>query len=169
MGKKNKKKNQVETNEISAENVDVNNNAENVVEKAELSQESKTEQVPEKEQKDVKKAEVANKKKKSKKDKKESKLVRRVKETGSELKKVTWPTFKETVKRTCVVLGIVIFFGVILFAFDYILTTLARLLSTGSVTELQKWLSVGLAAVIVVIAVVWIVVWAVKKKNRDRR
>lgn len=169
MGKKNKKKNQVETNELSVDNAEVNNNAENVVAEAEISPEVPADQVPAKEQKDAKKVDAGSKKKKAKKEKKESKLARRVKETGSELKKVTWPTFKETVKRTGVVLGIVIFFGVILFAFDYILTTLSKLLSTGSVTEIQKWVSVGLASAIVVIAVVWIVVWAVRKKNRDRR
>ena len=91
------------------------------------------------------------------------------KETGSELKKVTWPTFKETVKRTGVVLGVVIFFGLILFAFDYILTVLSSLLSNQGVTEVQKWLSVGLASAIVLIVVVGLVVWAVKKKNKNRR
>lgn len=160
MGKKNKKKNQVVTGEPVVENAEQNNNVEEVVEeKQEVSVKGQKEE-PKKE---------SNKKKKSKKDKKPSKAVRMFKETGSELKKVTWPTFKETVKRTGVVLGVVIFFGLILFAFDYILTVLSSLLSNQGVTEVQKWLSVGLASAIVLIVVVGLVVWAVKKKNKNRR
>lgn len=160
MGKKNKKKNQVVTGEPVVENAEQNNNIEEVVEeKQEVSVKGQKEE-PKKE---------SNKKKKSKKDKKPSKAVRMFKETGSELKKVTWPTFKETVKRTGVVLGVVIFFGLILFAFDYILTVLSSLLSNQGVTEVQKWLSVGLASAIVLIVVVGLVVWAVKKKNKNRR
>ncbi len=160
MGKKNKKKNQVVTGEPVVENAEQNNNVEEVVEeKQEVSVKGQKEE-PKKE---------SNKKKKSKKDKKPSKVVRMFKETGSELKKVTWPTFKETVKRTGVVLGVVIFFGLILFAFDYILTVLSSLLSNQGVTEVQKWLSVGLASAIVLIVVVGLVVWAVKKKNKNRR
>ncbi len=159
MGKKNKKKNQVVTGEPVVENAEQNNNVEEVVEeKQEVSVKGQKEE-PKKE---------SNKKKKSKKDKKPSKVVRMFKETGSELKKVTWPTFKETVKRTGVVLGVVIFFGLILFAFDYILTVLSSLLSNQGVTEVQKWLSVGLASAIVLIVVVGLVVWAVKKKNKNR-
>ena len=160
MGKKNKKKNQVVAGESVVENAEQINNVEQVVEeKQEVSVKGQKEE-PKKE---------SNKKKKSKKDKKPSKFVRMFKETGSELKKVTWPTFKETVKRTGVVLGVVIFFGLILFAFDYILTVLSSLLSNQGVTEVQKWLSVGLASAIVLIVVVGLVVWAVKKKNKNRR
>lgn len=160
MGKKNKKKNQVVTGEPVVENAEQINNVEEVVEEKQ--------EVSVKGQKEESKKE-SNKKKKSKKDKKPSKAVRMFKETGSELKKVTWPTFKETVKRTGVVLGVVIFFGLILFAFDYILTVLSSLLSNQGVTEVQKWLSVGLASAIVLIVVVGLVVWAVKKKNKNRR
>lgn len=160
MGKKNKKKNQVVAGEPVVENAEQINNVEQVVEEKQ--------EVSVKGQKEESKKE-SNKKKKSKKDKKPSKFVRMFKETGSELKKVTWPTFKETVKRTGVVLGVVIFFGLILFAFDYILTVLSSLLSNQGVTEVQKWLSVGLASAIVLIVVVGLVVWAVKKKNKNRR
>lgn len=52
------------------------------------------------------------------KEKKPSKIVRKVKETGSELKKVTWPSFSTVVKGTGVVLAVVVFFTVILFGFD---------------------------------------------------
>ena len=48
----------------------------------------------------------------------------KMKGTASELKKVSWPSFKETVKKTGIVIGIVIFFGIILFAFDYLLSLL---------------------------------------------
>ena len=169
MGKKNKKKNQVLVGETAVENTDANATAENLVVEAEADKQEKVqpEQAPVKE--DVKKTDTGSKKKKVKKEKKESKPARRFKETGSELKKVTWPTFKETVKKTGVVLGVVIFFGLILFAFDYILTVLSSLLAGKSITAVQQWLSVGLACAIVVIAVVWIIVWAVRKKNRDRR
>lgn len=165
MGKKNKKKNQVVAGEPVVENAEQINNVEE--QKVEQVVEEKQE-VSVKGQKEEPKKE-SNKKKKSKKDKKPSKVVRMFKETGSELKKVTWPTFKETVKRTGVVLGVVIFFGLILFAFDYILTVLSSLLSNQGVTEVQKWLSVGLASAIVLIVVVGLVVWAVKKKNKNRR
>lgn len=165
MGKKNKKKNQVVAGEPVVENAEQINNVEE--QKVEQVVEEKQE-VSVKGQKEEPKKE-SNKKKKSKKDKKPSKFVRMFKETGSELKKVTWPTFKETVKRTGVVLGVVIFFGLILFAFDYILTVLSSLLSNQGVTEVQKWLSVGLASAIVLIVVVGLVVWAVKKKNKNRR
>lgn len=67
-------------------------------------------------------------KKKIKKEKKENKLVRRLKETGSELKKVTWPKFPKVVKQTGVVLAVVVFFGLVLFGIDYLLKFLFQLL-----------------------------------------
>lgn len=66
--------------------------------------------------------------KKVKKEKKGSRLVRRLKETGSELKKVTWPTFPKVIKQTGVVLAVVVFFGLVLFGFDYLLKFLFELL-----------------------------------------
>jgi preprotein translocase subunit SecE len=66
--------------------------------------------------------------KKTKKEKKPNRLIRRLKETGSELKKVTWPTFPKVVKQTGVVLGVVVFFTLILFGFDYLLKFLFELL-----------------------------------------
>ena len=65
--------------------------------------------------------------KKPKKERKPSRLVRKLKETGSELKKVTWPTFPKVVKQTGVVLAVVIFFGLVLFGFDYLLKFLFEL------------------------------------------
>ena len=36
----------------------------------------------------------------------------------SELKKVTWPTFKKVVSNTLIVLAVVLFFSIIVFGFD---------------------------------------------------
>ena len=73
------------------------------------------------------KAKDVNKKKKDK-VKKPNKLAKSLKETGNELKKVSWPGFKEVVKQTCVVLAVVVVFGVVLFGFDRLCSWLAGLL-----------------------------------------
>lgn len=59
---------------------------------------------------------------------KERKLAKKTKETVSELKKVTWPSFGKVVKQTAVVLGVVLFFTVILFGIDRLLSWLFGLL-----------------------------------------
>ncbi|MBE6928158.1 MAG: preprotein translocase subunit SecE [Ruminococcaceae bacterium] len=41
-------------------------------------------------------------------------------EMKSELKKVVWPTGKQLLNNTLIVLGAVIVFGVLLFAFDWL-------------------------------------------------
>lgn len=64
----------------------------------------------------------------TKKEKKPSKITTKSKETVSELKKVTWPSFSKVVKQTAVVLGVVIFFTVILFGIDRLLSWLFGLL-----------------------------------------
>lgn len=71
-----------------------------------------------------------NKKKDSKKKNKEKKggLVKKTKETMSELKKVTWPTFGEVVKKTSIVIAFVLIFGVFLFAVNWLLGGLVNLL-----------------------------------------
>lgn len=57
--------------------------------------------------------------KKPKKDKKEKKgLKHRSKETVSELKKVVWPKFPEVVKKTGVVIAVVLIFAVVLLCLD---------------------------------------------------
>ena len=66
-----------------------------------------------------KKEDKSNKKAKSKKPREHK--VGKVKETVSELKKVSWPSFGKVVKQTLVVLGMVIFFTVVLFAIDQLL------------------------------------------------
>ena len=68
------------------------------------------------------------KKKKKDKVKQPNKLVKSLKETGNELKKVTWPGFKEVVKQTCVVLAVVVVFGLVLFGFDRLCSWLTGLL-----------------------------------------
>ncbi len=71
----------------------------------------------------------------SKKDKKPNVFVRigrwfKTKFSGmaSELKKVTWPKFSKVVKQTGVVLGIILFFLVIVTAIDFGLTQLLSLI-----------------------------------------
>lgn len=73
----------------------------------------------------------ADKKKDKKKEKKESrvkKVGKTVRETTSELKKVTWPTSKEVIKKTGIVLAVVIVFAGVLLLIDYLLGLLFGLL-----------------------------------------
>ena len=56
-------------------------------------------------------------------------MGRRLKETFSELKKVTWPTFPKVVKATCVVLVVVVTFTVIATAINYGLQELLGLIT----------------------------------------
>ena len=58
------------------------------------------------------------KKKKKDKVKKPNKIAKSLKETGNELKKISWPSFKEVVKQTSVVLVVVLVFGVVLFGLE---------------------------------------------------
>ena len=70
-----------------------------------------------------------DKKGKKEKVKEKGKLARKARETTSELKKVTWPTFKDVVKRTGVVLAVVVIFAVILFGIDSLFGFLFGLLT----------------------------------------
>lgn len=79
---------------------------------------------PKKKVKDSKKVD----KKGKKKDKTERVKKRRIKETVSELKKVTWPKFSEVAKKTGIVLAVVLIFGIILLGMDYGLGALFGLL-----------------------------------------
>ena len=65
------------------------------------------------------------------KEKKKGGLFRKIKESFAELKKVTWPTFGQTIKKTLAVVAVVLFFGVVVIAFDYGLSWLYKLLTTG--------------------------------------
>ena len=86
--------------------------------------------------KDTKNAKAAKQEKNSKDKKKDSNkkkekkggLVKKTKETVSELKKVTWPTFGEVVKKTSIVVAFVLIFAIFLFAVNWLLGGLANLL-----------------------------------------
>ena len=52
--------------------------------------------------------------------KKQNKIVKFFKEVKSELKKVTWPTRKQIVNNTAIVIAVVVLVGVIIAIFDTI-------------------------------------------------
>ena len=56
-------------------------------------------------------------------------MGRKLKETFSELKRVTWPTFPKVVKATCVVLVVVVIFTVVITAINYGLQELLQLIT----------------------------------------
>lgn len=60
-------------------------------------------------------------KKKDRKPAKEKKpgLFRKLRESWSELKKVSWPTFASVVKKTGIVILVVLLFTLVLFGIDY--------------------------------------------------
>ena len=66
------------------------------------------------------KEDKANKAQKQKKvrDRKPSKIGKRLKETSSELKKVTWPKFATVLKQTGVVLAVTAAFLLVVFGID---------------------------------------------------
>lgn len=74
------------------------------------------------------KAKDVDKKKKKEKNKKPNKVAKALKDTGSELKKVTWPKFGEVVKQTGVVLVVVIVFALVLLGIDKLCSLLTGLL-----------------------------------------
>ncbi len=59
-----------------------------------------------------------NKNKDKKKVKKPNKMAKSLKDTGNELKKVSWPKFGQVVKQTGIVLVVVLVFAVVLFGFE---------------------------------------------------
>lgn len=69
-----------------------------------------------------------NKKTNKKSAKEKGKLKRKARESMSELKKVTWPSFGEVCKRTGVVLVVVLVFAIVIFGIDYGLGALTSLL-----------------------------------------
>jgi preprotein translocase subunit SecE len=73
------------------------------------------------------------KKKAKKKDKKPSVIVKKTKEIGSELKKISWPSFAKVVKNTGVVLVVVLMFTLVLLGIDRLLFWLFYLLTSGLV------------------------------------
>ena len=132
---KNKKKNknpqvkslQAETAKVQAEQAV----EETVVPAAEPAENVAAEKVsaPKKDGKAVEvKAKDLDKKKKKEKNKKPNKVAKAIKDTGSELKKVTWPKFKEVVKQTGIVLVVVVVFALVLFGLDFVCSKLTGLL-----------------------------------------
>lgn len=77
---------------------------------------------------EVKAKDVAKTKKKKEKVKKPNKVVKSLKDTGNELKKVSWPGFKQVVKQTGIVLAFVLVFAVVIFGFERLCSWLAGLL-----------------------------------------
>ena len=78
---------------------------------------------------EVKAKDIAkDKKKKENKVKKPNKVAKALKDTGNELKKVSWPGFKQVAKQTGIVLAFVLVFGVVLFGFERLCSWLAGLL-----------------------------------------
>lgn len=67
---------------------------------------------------EVKAKDVAKDKKKKEKAKKPNKVAKALKDTGNELKKVSWPGFKQVCKQTGIVLVFVLVFAVVIFGFD---------------------------------------------------
>jgi preprotein translocase subunit SecE len=67
------------------------------------------------------------------KEQQQNAVVRTIRETRSELKKVVWPTREETIRLTIVVLVISVIIGLILFVGDsfflFLYTTLVDLVS----------------------------------------
>ncbi len=57
-------------------------------------------------------------------------MGKKLKETFSELKKVTWPTFPKVVKSTCTVLVVVLVFLLVLTGINQLLQFLLELLTS---------------------------------------
>lgn len=168
MGKKNKKKTIPALNNSGKQQDSVVLEGE-AVESQVQNEEVLTEENQAEPEKVSKKEAKAQKDKKVKKEKKPSKAGKRAKETFSELKKVTWPTFPKVVKQTGIVLAVVIFFGVVLFAFDYILKFLFKLMNSQEYSQTELWLTVGLAGAVVVGAIIWITIWLVKRNKKENK
>ena len=77
---------------------------------------------------EVKAKDVAKDKKKKDKVKKPNKMAKALKDTGNELKKVTWPGFKQVAKQTGIVLAFVVVFAVVIFGFERLCFWLTGLL-----------------------------------------
>ena len=56
-------------------------------------------------------------------------IGRKLKETFSEIKKVSWPSFGKVVKQTSIVIGVVLAFLVVLMLMDFGLSYLLNLLT----------------------------------------
>lgn len=63
-----------------------------------------------------------------KKENKKGRIATWLRELRSELKKISWPTFKKVLKQLGVVLAVVAFFLVVIFLFDSLFAWLLGLL-----------------------------------------
>lgn len=75
---------------------------------------------------------VAKKEAKPSKQTKTSRPPRksRIKETFSELKKVSWPSFAKTMKHTGMVLSVVLIFGLLVFGLDSLVSFIIKLITS---------------------------------------
>ena len=73
----------------------------------------------EKAKQDKIKAKEKAKKEKKEKNKNKRTIITKIKDTGAELKKVRWPTFRKAMKQTGVVLIVVMIFSVVIFAIEF--------------------------------------------------
>ena len=80
---------------------------------------------------DEKKSKKPAKKDKNKKPNIFVRMGRKIKETFSELKRVTWPSFGKALKATGVVLGIVLIFLVLVTGVNYGFSKLLELMTTS--------------------------------------
>ncbi len=115
---------------LEAELAEKNSDAQDDISQGVIVTEEKTKAKEKDKSKDKGKKEKNKKKKKDKKEKRS--FGRRVKETASELKKVTWPTFGEVCKKTGIVIAFVLIFGLFLYGVNYLLGGLVNLLNHGS-------------------------------------
>lgn len=80
-----------------------------------------------------------------------------IKETFSELKKVTWPSFGEVVKQTGIVLVVVLVFLVVLIGFDLGLGKLYDLLVTGLNKDASLLSLAGTSGFTGVVLPIWLI------------
>ena len=67
-----------------------------------------------------KKAKAPKEKKEKKKEKKPNRVLRWLKDLKGELKKVTWPSAKDTIKNVGIVIVCVIVVGIFIWIFDFL-------------------------------------------------
>lgn len=99
-------------------------NAEKEISEGVVSKDDKKQDKKSKENKNDKNDKKKNKQKKEKK----GGIGKKTKETISELKKVTWPSFGEVVKKTGIVIAFVLIFGLFIYGVNTLLAWLVGLL-----------------------------------------
>ena len=122
-----KKQKQVEAQIQEEESTKIDEISEGVVVKDEQKQAQTSKEAKNTDKKNDKKKDK-KKKDKKKKDKSNGGIAKKTKETMSELKKVTWPTFGEVCKKTGIVIAFVLIFGLFLFGINTLLGWLVGLL-----------------------------------------